>query len=389
MKSQTTRLLLVIGLFWYAQYVYLPFTTPFLLAQKVAADFVGLVVGIYGFLPVFTRIFVGVFSDRVGYYKPLIVTGSFAVGLASLVRVISPTGYGFLLANIISGFASSFWMCFILFHTKLLDKDRLKQGMGHVLMACNTGILLSFLSSALLYETKGMVFLCILSVITGLTAGAISLTLSEKVEKKEEKPPVRVLLQSVRSGRLWFFSFIAMIQQGILMAAPMSFTNEVANTLGASALEIGIMSMVVPTCIVLSCFMSSLTFFIKIGPGKLMTVAQLGMMLYCILVVSVNSVYYLIFVQILMGMTGGFVFSWASAEAINNIEPYRRSTAFSVFQSAFAVGMGIVPVMVGVIFHTAGSLVPAFYFQAALALMGAVCTAAYYIRKRQKKLRDI
>ena len=116
--SQTARLLIVISLFWFTQYVYVPYTTPFLLAQKVSADFVGLVVGFYGAVPLFTRIFIGLFSDKIGKFKPMIIVGCATAALASVIRITYPTGMGFLWANIISGFSSSMWMCFILFHTK-------------------------------------------------------------------------------------------------------------------------------------------------------------------------------------------------------------------------------------------------------------------------------
>lgn len=386
--SQTSRLLCIISLFWFSQYVYLPFTTPFLLAQKVTADFVGLVVGIYGILPLFIRIFVGVFSDKVGYYKPLIITGCAAVGCASIVRVIWPNGIGFLIANIISGLASSLWMCFILFHTKCLNKDQLKKGMGYVLMSCNGGIFVSFMVSAIFYDTLGMVFLCQLSVVSGLIASAIALTLKEKSSDQIIPPKLSQLLQVVKNKRLWFFSLIGMIQQGVLMGSAMSFTNEVAHSLGASAWQIGIMTMVLPASIVFSCFMSSVTWVIRIGPGKIMTAAQISMMLYCIFVVNIDNIYLLIPNQVLMGITGGFVFSWASAEAISQIEAYRRSTAFSIFQSMFAVGMGIVPMIAGVIFHATGSLDGAFYFMAAISLFGAGATAIYYTIRKHMKLKE-
>lgn len=386
--SQTSRLLCIISLFWFAQYVYLPFTTPFLLAQKVAADFVGLIVGIYGILPLFVRVFVGIFSDKVGYFKPLIVVGCAAVGLASIVRVMSPDGWGFLIANIISGFASSLWMCFILFHTKCLNKDQLKKGMGYVLMACNGGIFISFLVSAVCYDRWGMVFLCELSVASGLIACLISLTLKEQSSTQLVAPKLSQLLHVVTNKRLWFFSVIGMIQQGVLMGSAMSFTNEVANSLGASAWQIGIMTMVLPASIVISCFMSSVTWIISIGPGKIMTAAQISMMLYCILVVNLDNIYLLIPNQILMGITGGFVFSWASAEAISQIEAYRRSTAFSIFQSMFAIGMGVVPTIAGVILHRTGSLDGAFYFMAAISLVGAVSTAIYYTLRKHYKLQE-
>ena len=383
--SQTARLLLVIVLFWFTQYVYVPYTTPFLLAQKVSADFVGLVVGFYGAIPFFTRIFVGIFSDKIGYYKPMIIVGCASAAIASLIRLYLPTGMGFLIANIISGFSSSMWMCFILFHTKTLTKENLQKGMGYVLAACNSGILLGFFASATLYEHFGMFLMCLLSVSGGTIATIISLSLKEPPNQNINHPKVSDLLHVAYNKRLWFFSVIGMIQQGILMGTAMSFSNEVAHSLGASAWQIGIMTMTMTASYTASNLLSSTHTAIKIGPGILMTLSQICMALYCVLMVTVDSVYALIPIQMLLGTTGGFVFSWCSAEALSQIESYRRSTALGIFQSMFAIGMTVVPIVAGYLFAQTSSLNSAFFFQALLAIAGALATAIYYARRRHHK----
>ncbi|MCK0513339.1 MFS transporter [Anaerobiospirillum sp. NML120448] len=383
--SQTARLLLVIGLFWFTQYVYVPYTTPFLLAQKVSADFVGLVVGFYGAIPFFTRLFVGIFSDKIGYYKPMIIVGCASAAVASIIRLYLPTGMGFLIANIISGFSSSMWMCFILFHTKTLTKENLQKGMGYVLAACNGGILLGFFASATLYEHFGMFLMCLLSVSGGTISTIISLSLKEPPNNNINPPKVSELLHVAYNKRLWFFSVIGMIQQGILMGTAMSFSNEVAHSLGASAWQIGIMTMTMTASYTASNLLSSTHTAIKIGPGILMTLSQICMALYCVLMVTVDSVYALIPIQILLGTTGGFVFSWCSAEALSQIESYRRSTALGIFQSMFAIGMTAVPIVAGYLFAQTSSLNSAFFFQALLAIAGALATAIYYARRRHHK----
>lgn len=388
--SQTTRILTVIALYWFAQYVYIPYTTPFLLAQKVSADFVGLVVGFYGAVPLFTRLFVGVFSDKIGQFKPMIVVGCAAAALGSVVRLVSPTGMGFLIANIISGFSSAMWMCFILFHTKSLTKENLQRGMGYVMASCNLGILSGFFASATLYESYGMFLMCLLSVI----AGTIGLILSFGLKEPESQtnlnsPKVSDLLHVMVNKRLWFFAIIAMIQQGILMATAMSFSNEIAHNLGALPWQIGIMTITMSGSYVASCYISSTHLAIRIGPCILMTLTQVCMGLYCVLMVNLDSVYALIPTQVLLGCTGGLVFSWCSAEALSQIESYRRSTALGIFQSLFAAGMTIVPMIAGKLFEQSGSLDSAFYFQALLALAGAIATAVYYFRRQHQRLQQV
>ena len=389
LMSNTARLLLVIGLFWFTQYVYVPYTTPYLLAQKVSADFVGLVVGFYGAVPFFTRIFIGVFSDLIGKFKPMILLGCATAALASVIRLYRPDGIGFLIANIISGFSSSMWMCFILFHTKSLTKENLQRGMGYVMASCNGGILCGFLASATLYQHFGMMLMCALSVGAGTLALTLALTLREKEEQRFNPPKLKELFQVARNKRLWFFSVIGLIQQGVLMGTAMSFSNAVAAGLGAMPWQIGLMNMMMTGSYVASCYLSSTTLAIRIGPGILMTLTQFFMALYCVLMVTFDNIYLLILTQILMGSTGGLVFSWCSAEALSQIESFRRSTALGIFQSVFAIGMTGVPIMAGYLFNHTGTLSASFYFQAVLALIGALASALYYTHRRHQKRHGI
>ena len=57
------KLLIIIAFFWYAQYVFVPYSTPYLLGLKLSADFVGIIVGAYGAIQMLCRFPAGVFAD--------------------------------------------------------------------------------------------------------------------------------------------------------------------------------------------------------------------------------------------------------------------------------------------------------------------------------------
>ncbi len=59
-------LLAVVVLFWFAQYVYIPYQTPFLVEQGVASGVIGTVVGAYGVTQMLFRLPVGVMADCAG-----------------------------------------------------------------------------------------------------------------------------------------------------------------------------------------------------------------------------------------------------------------------------------------------------------------------------------
>lgn len=428
--SQTIRLLVIVALFWFAQYIYVPFTTPFLLSQKISADLVGIIIGIYGGMQFVLRFPLGIGADLIGRHKPWIVVGCVCSGTASVIRCLWPNGEGFLVANCLSGVASSMWMSFMLLYTQGLAPDKLQRGMGYILAANNGGIGAAFVCSALLYAHYGMLTLCVLASIAGMAASALCLGLSEQPstsapQQSQQKTPTEaqdaatapapqasastsattttqqtatpiakatfaICFAVIKNPVLWFFALICTIQQGILMGTVMSFSNEAAHQVGGNDLQIGMMTVVYITSCVLSCYLSASSWSLKIGPAIPMVLSQLCMALYCGGMMVLTNIYALMALQILIGSTGGFVFAWANTEALQGVAKNCRASALGLFQSIFAFGMTVVPILVGWLIEQAGGdLAIAFVAQAWLAVLGAVLTAAFYIKRRHNKFKKL
>ena len=411
--SQTTRLLLIVGLFWYAQYVYMPNTAPFLLAQKVSADFVGIVVGAYGFTQMAARFGIGLISDLLGKYKIIIVAGCLFAAVSSIVRIVVPTGPGFLVANLMSGLASSTWLCFMLLYTSSVAGGNMLQALGYIFAANNLGIMLSFITSAVLYQYLGMSFLCALSVAAGSVACLLALGLkdipaattpaactpnntssanntsstSNASSTNSARPRLSELVRVVFNGRIWFFAFLATIQQGVTMGTVMSFSQEIARQSGGSSFEMGLMTIVFIAFCVVSSYLVAKPFIARLSSGLIMGVTLVLLGLYCFASGVASNVYLLIALQVLLGLSLGFVLTVSNSEALKGIAPRHKSSALGLFQAIFAAGMTFVPMIAGFIIDASGSYASAFAFQGLLCLAGALLVTIYYLRARQLKLR--
>ena len=179
--SQNTKLLVIIALFWFAQYIYVPNTAPYLLAQKVTADFVGIIVGVYGGVQMSLRFPMGILADWLGKHKLIIIVGCAFSGGASVVRLLESTGNGFLIANIMSGVASSLWVSFMLLSTKYITPERMQTQIGYLFAANNFGIMLAFITSAVCFEGFGMDFLCLCSALSGALAMLLAMSLKKMI----------------------------------------------------------------------------------------------------------------------------------------------------------------------------------------------------------------
>ena len=61
--SKRALLCTVTALFWFAQYVYVPFLTPYLLSLSITATVTGVIVGAYGVTQMLLRIPLGLALD--------------------------------------------------------------------------------------------------------------------------------------------------------------------------------------------------------------------------------------------------------------------------------------------------------------------------------------
>ena len=396
--SQNTKLLVIIALFWFAQYIYVPNTAPYLLAQKVTADFVGIIVGVYGGVQMSLRFPMGILADWLGKHKLIIIVGCAFSGGASVVRLLESTGNGFLIANIMSGVASSLWVSFMLLSTKYITPDRMQTQIGYLFAANNFGIMLAFITSAVCFEGFGMDFLCLCSALSGALAMLLAMSLKEddpayahlhEPPESKHRPLIADLVKVAKRKRIWFFAFLASIQQGVTMTTIMSFSNEAALRIGGSSYEMGLMTIVFILFNVISCYYSGKPPFTRISQGFLVSSALFMLAAYCFLSVMVTHIYLLIIIQVFLGWSFGFVFTIATSEAIVGVEHYRRSSAIGLFQALFAIGMTTVPILAGRIIELDdGDLKAAFFFQGWLCIIAFVATVYFYYMKRRNHLRE-
>ncbi len=377
--KKKTLLLLIVSMFWFAQYVYVPYQTPFLYELGTSSALVGIVVGAYGLTQFLARMPIGLLADRVGRHKGFIVFGVASAGLASLLRVLMPNAEGFLLGNLLSGLASGMWISFMVLFATYFAADKLQQSTGRIIAANNIGIFCGFVLSMVSYELYGMGFLC----MTGAVVSGIALILSLMIreDRTERTPlPVRELVTVYKNKRLILFSMFALIQQGIMMSTSMSFTAQAARLIGATEWEIGMCAVVYIIAAVLSSYFAASEFAARIGAKVWVPLSSLALAFYCIFVPQAPTALAFYGVQIFAGISTGVLFSYCTSEAMQEIPQTKRSTAMGYHQALYAIGMTIMPVITGRIVE-GYDMATAFYFLAVTSLIGVVISLNFYRAK--------
>ena len=204
---QKNLILVITVLFWFAQYVYVPFQTPYLLTMQVSSSMIGLIIGVYGFSQMALRMPIGIMADKNGRHKLFIIIGVASSALASIFRIVLAPDIGFFIGNILSGLASAMWISFMVLFASYFSAQQMQKAMGLIIAGNNLGILSGFVVSTLLYNSFGMNFLCALSVASGILAILLSLLINEQNRDKASLP-VKSLIKVYVDKRLIFFFHI-------------------------------------------------------------------------------------------------------------------------------------------------------------------------------------
>ena len=377
-KQQVIKFIIIIILFWFAQYVYVPYQTPFLTAINVAAGFIGIVVGAYGFSQMLLRIPLGMLADWHLNHKLLITLGTLLAGLASIMRLLCPNGIGFLLGNIFSGIASSTWLSFMIYFLKLRSDVSKVENMGILVMANNLGMLLGFVISSLFYTKIAMKGLCVLGVLAGILACIMTISLPRfQFSYSSGKNSLINLVNVFKNKTLLISGALAFIQQGIQMATAMSFTNQVIKEIHAPTYAEGLSSIIYMCSAVLFARLTSSKYIAKFSDRSILIVSYFLLALYCFAIPLARQVYLIYLLQIIPGVGTGILFAILNAAAISNVPQKALSTATGVFQSIYALGMTLFPIFAGQL-RTQYSMIVSFQVMGFLALLGGLIVIIFW-----------
>lgn len=371
-KRQASLILWIVAFFWFAQYVYVPYQTTYLLLAHVSSNLVGAIIGAYGISQLLLRLPVGILADLSSNHKLFILLGTFLAGAASFVRILLPDEIGFLMANILSGTASATWISFMILYMSFFKNEDQTHATSKIIMANNAGMLLGFVTSTFLYDIVGMMVICAFSLGAGLIACLLSLFLHTTTSDDQPKLRVSELLQVMKDKNLLLYSCLALIQQGVQMSTTMSFTNQIIKDLGATNMEIGFSSIIYMLSAVLFAKLASTKFLKLLSKKQWIYTSFLLLGIYCLLVPQTSSIVIVCVLQLIPGLGTGILFSLITSQALQSIPKQKRSTAMGFFQAVYALGMTTFPII-------SGSIYEQFSMKFAFIFLAAACFIAFFI----------
>lgn len=368
-------LFIIMILYWFSLYTYIPFQVPYLYALNVTPSIVGIILGLYGASQMILRFPFGIISDYFGKYKIFIVLGSLLSAISCIIKMVYPTANGFLVGNILTGVAASTWLMYMVLYYSYFDRSKEHMAASKCLVANVIGMFLGFLFATIFYQKFGMSLMLIAAALAAFAATILALFLKE--EKREKKNNIKDLILVIKNKRLLFFSVLSIIEQGIHMAASVSFTLNRIKELGGASYLVGIASLINMFFAIVSAYIASTSFASKRGSKFYVPFSFVLLGLYCVSVILTKNIFVIVASQILSGLSIGMLASYLTSEALIEIDRDKKSSAMGFYQTAYSIGIFIYPIITGKIVEMY-SIEIAYIFLTASAVICAFIALLYY-----------
>lgn len=368
-KRNSFLIVCAAALIWFAMYAYVPTLPAY--AASIGADVatIGLIGGVYGIGQMALRIPLGLISDRIGKDRALLVTGFALLSFSSLLFLVTDTVDSIILGRTIAGFAAAWWVVITASYAKYQPEDKQVKGQGILSASSSLGKLVSAVACAFAAQALGYKSTFAIS-LAGAALGLVLMFFLKKPQAARIEPALfRTQIGLLKNKHLWAFSLLCALAQMQCFALPTTYTSVVAEGLGASSMDLGMLVAVYFAAVGLSSFFVGSKLYKRIGGIKVLISAFLIGAVACVPVFyrSMPSVYAM---QVVSGISYGIAQSQTAGFVIRCVPPEQRGAATGIFQSLFAVGIFFGPIVAAGIIEAA-SMVAAYWFYAGLACVSA------------------
>ncbi|NTV73284.1 MAG: MFS transporter [Holophaga sp.] len=376
-RAKKALLCTITVFFWFAQYVYIPFLTPYLLTLAISATLVGVIIGAYGLTQLLLRIPLGITVDLIRNHKIVILAGVFLAGISSLGMLAFPSPGMLFLANALSGVASSTWISFTILYPAYYESGQGTRAIGIINAFQNTGILLAFVAGGLLFARFGMRALFVASFASGMAGSLLTLGIRHEPTARPANVSVASLLLVVKDRRVIFYSLLCSVTYLMLFATVFSFSTSTARELGATGPQIGAFAMLYSVGCIAGSFFIATSAARALGEKRLLSLAFTLLTLYCLCIPFVAGVRVFFPLHLVCGFGSGILTSSLMAFATRGVDPGRKTTAMGFYQSIYCIGMTAGPVIMGMLIDHSSRRV-AFLAVAAIAFACALAVPVVY-----------
>ena len=369
-KRSDRLFLLIVTLFWFSQYIFVPFLSPHLAALGVTASLSGVILGAYGFAQLVLRVPVSVSEDCIGRHKLFMVGGLVALTLGSALPLLSASPAVYLLSRTLAGVSASPWVSYTVGFTS--GTADVKARMGRLIGANNLGVMLSYIVGGALYEHLGMKTLYAISTLVAFAALMLLPLCRVKNAEHPHAFRIRDVLDVLKNRRLLLTSFMGALLQLIVFATAQSFVSSYAKELGVSGVGISLIAIAFNAAGVLASSLFSKGLFSRMSERAFWAMGFAVLALYCLALPVCSGLVLIILAQLVGGAGRTLLYTHQMAVCSADVPAESKTTAMGIYQSIYSLGMTFGPIVMGWFIDGTGSYTASFLLVGAFALAGVV-----------------
>lgn len=347
-QSRTARRLLEVAVvfFWASEYCHAPYFTPYLHSLQIGSTLVGIIISCYGFTQMLVRIPLGIFTDTTGAYKKIITVGLFCTTVSSLGLFLTTNFVGILLFRMLAGVAASTWIATTVVYMAMFSEAESVRASARLNALNNGGKLLAFVlggAAATLLNYRitlfmsfavGLVGLVVMPFVTVPAIRRTPLSLSRLGAVFTDK---RILIPSL----------LMAVQQMILHSTVFSFTSNLAESRGAAAWMLSLLSAVFTAVQIFSARIIGGKRFQSIDRHAAILFGFALQFVYLAVLALAPNAWVILAGQVVCAFGGAILASLLLAECVSHVSQGERSTVVGVYQAVYGLGMTIGPMLFG------------------------------------------
>jgi len=342
---------LMTGAFWFSQYAYMPQLTKYASQIGASMQTIGLISGAYGFSQVLLRVPLGLYSDYLGRRKVFVLIGITMTVISPLIVLLAPNPVFLIAARFFTGVAAATWVNITVMFSEYFKSSESTKSIGIINSTNRLGQLSAFVIGGIVVAAFEIKAAFVLSAVMGMVALAIGLRIKETGSKSAAKKDFNLkdILLLYKNRRLVSVSLLGLLSQLITFSTVFSFTPLLATELGAESFHLNLYNILFILPQIFFAALSGTVIRDRFGEKATLSAGFALVTLCCMLIPFLTHYVQLFPVMLLSGIGTSMSFPLLMGIAIKDVEVAYKSSAMGFYQSVYAVGMTIGPILIGMV----------------------------------------
>jgi predicted MFS family arabinose efflux permease len=372
---------IAIFFFWASLYTYVPILPTHALALGATDAQLGLILSSYGLTQLILRLPLGLLSDRLRRKKVFALLGALLVTASAMGLAFARKPMGLFLFRALSGCAATAWVTIAVLYNSHFSIEQAVRSASQLNLLAAIGQIVAMSSGGWIAENWGAQATFFASALLSVPA-LLAFTLVHDVRSSSGQGiTMQAFGRAISTPRLLLVSGLAACSQFAFFATALGYAAVHAQAHSASDAELGILT----TAVQVTKALPSLLMSLRPRPRQGQGMVAAGFVLIAtplFFFPALTSVRWMIVCQAIIGLGVGMSFPVLMGLALQAVEPEARASAMGVFQSIYAVGMTLGPLLAGLIAGRWG--IWGVYLTNGVLLVIAALAAAWLLRPQLK-----